>query len=1070
MKCRLLLCMKMIMFFLFFRLTVNAQNANGQNISGQVIDSSNQPIAGVEVRAVGSSLHELTDIDGRFNLSITSRTRMLEFSLIGFVTQKIAIANQNNFKIKLLPIKSNLNEVVVIGAQTQTRKQMTAAVSSISGDVINNLPSTSVDGLLQGRIPGLNVQISSGEPGVAPTLVVRGNSKMSTQIGSGGDVTQAQSLSAPLYVIDGVPMDPSDIAGGSSVTGTNYLAGINVNDIESVDVQKDAAATAAWGSRGANGVIYIKTRKGISKFPSFVINSYFGITQKPQLAKTYTGAEEREMKMDIIRNYATPAQLRGLPIMLTDSLNPSYNNATDWQGLFYKDGWLQNTDITMSQSTENINYRVNGNFYNETGIIKQFGYKRYSIRGNFNFKISSKLNSQFIFGASRGDRKRGRKFNNSDPNTPFEGTSQPSSFYPINAYDSANLIGQLDLIRNSNIDENYNASWITNYNILPWIRLSVMGAATSTNSNRDYFRPSTLLDDDGASQPSYALSQKSGVKTYYVRNNLDINRQYGRENHKHSFNLTLGQEFNSTIYDLTSVSGYNVPSNSIHVVTGIPQTDRSGSSDYQKASLVSFTGQLQYDYNKKYLVYVSMRRDGASRFGANNKWGGFPAFGLGYNLIDEPFMDKFKTTINYLKIRGSYGVSGSLSSDYYAPYNTYNIYGSYDGTTAVMPSYTNGLTKDNLTWAKISQKNIGIDLGLFNNRISVTADFYDKVTKNDFYDFNLPFFTGFSSVTFNAKDLWINNRGFEVMIQTKNLPARNAFQWNTNLNFSYYKNRIAKLPNGNRSFSVKDSYGVNRIYAVGQPIYSMMQLHYAGVYNHAGDIPFNELTGNRNTYYKGSHTISPGDPIFVDANNDGDSWDSNNNGDNYGDQRPSGDPNPKFTGGFINDFSYKNFYLSIVSVFTWKRTVVNTFAQQKFSNLVGDGINGFAKNRLPDLSDIDYWTPAKAADPNYKANFPSINPFVGYYYQYYPISDMFNVDGSYFKVKYVTLAYIFNSKMLERLKVHSIKVYGSVSNLLIIKNKNNTMPDPESVDQMGIYTGGLYPQAKQYQLGFTIQF
>lgn len=1043
-----------------------------------VKDAKGNPLSGVSVKESAKN-GTTTNEKGMYTITLkSSSTTSLEFSYIGFLTQKVNVKGKSSVDIMMKEneAKAGLDEVVIIGTQRQSKRNTTAALSSVSGKQIENLPAPSVDVLLQGRVSGLNVQLNSGEPGVAPTIVVRGNTRVNTNIGSGPNVAQAQAMSGPLYVIDGIPVNPEDISNSFDATGTNYLAGININDIESVDVQKDAAATAAWGSRGANGVIYIKTKRGRSTKPEFRINAYAGITEKPKLIKTYTGAEERRLKMDIINQYATPGQIATLPQILTDSLNPYYNNTTDWQDLFYRTGSIQNADLNISAASEIVDYRVSMNYFNEKGIVTGTGYQRYSLRGNFNFNISSKLNSQLIIGISKGDRQRGKKYNNSDDNTPFTGSSQPSSFYRLRAFDSLNFQGLYDKLRNKNIDDNYFGSFTTNYSILPSLRYTFQGSANVSSSSRDYFQPSNIdeiaaLTDGGNAQPSFASADRGTYSTYFISNTLNyIKKINAFGTHAHNIAVTAAQQYSSNVAKGSSVSGYNVPSNDIQVVSGIPQTDLSGYSYYQKDALLSLMGQVQYDFDSKYLVYASYRGDASSRFGENSKWGYFPAVGAGWIISDEKFLKDIKV-INFLKIRGSWGISGTQSGDFYAPFNSYIIPGTYGGGTAIQPSYSNGLTKNDLTWAKTEQKNIGIEAQLFNSRINITADIYDKISKDDYYNFVLPFYTGFSNINFNAHDLWVSNRGLDLSISTKNLPQNSPLKWNSQLVLTFNKNAIAKLPNNNRTFVVGDWYGVDRIFAVGQPIYQMFQMQYGGVYNTADEIPFNPLTGNRITYYKGYHPVVPGDPIWKDVNGDYDVWSGEDNGDQFGDRVPTGNPNPKFTGGFTNDFSYKNFSLSIVSVFTWKRTVVNTFFQQQLDGVAGN-IQNFSSRRLPDLSGLDYWTPEKASQgkTDYHANFPAINPFAGYYYQFFPFTDMWNVDGSYFKVKYVIAGYQLPASFIKKMKLKAAKVYGMVDNLLIIKNKNNTMPDPEAVDQLGVYTGGLYPQSHKFTFGIDIQF
>lgn len=1073
-KAKLLYYSLSFLAFFVVSFTASAQ----RKITGIVEESkTNSSLEGATVSVKNSKTNTITKAGGKFEITVPNGKVVLNFSFVGYQQQSITVnESETNMLVKLNESSNQLNDVVIVGVQSQSKRKTTSAISSVLSKEIENLPAPSVDQLLQGRVAGLNVQIGSGEPGVAPTIIVRGNSRVNTNIGNDPNVSQARALSGPLYVIDGVPINTEDISNSIDATGTNYLAGININDIESVDVQKDAAATAAWGSRGANGVIYIKTKRGTSSTPAFRVNVYGGITKQPELLKTSTGATERAQKMDIINQYATPGNLANLPQILTDRFNPYYNNATDWQGLFYRQGSIQNVDATVSAASKAVNYRVSMNYYDEKGIIEGFGFTRYSMRGNFNFNISPKLNSQFIVALSKSDRKRGKKYyNNSDENIPVSGASQPSSFYRLTAFDSSNFTGLYSKLRNKNINDYYSASFTLNYAILPALKYTFQGAANISTSNRDYFSPSNIdqvAANQGNVQASQAESDKGTYSTYFISNTLNFNKAIKTAKHVHDFTFTGSQQFNADVSNSNYVGGYNVPSNDIQVVSGIPQQDLYGGSSYAADGLLSFSGQLQYDFDNKYLLYGSYRGDASSRFGAKTKWGYFPSAGAGWIVSEEKFMNKIKNVIPFLKVRASYGVSGSQSPDFYAPYNSYILPGTYNGGAAIQPSYTNGLTKNNLTWTKTSQKDIGLDAQLFGSRINLAVDLYEKLSKDDYYDFQLPFYVGYQSINFNAHDLWVSNRGVDITLSTKNLSAKNPLQWNMQVTLSNNKNAIAKLPNNNRTFVVTDYYGIGRVYAVGQPIYEMFQLKYLGVYNNQSEIPFDPVTGKSLTYFKGNHTVVPGDPKWLDVNKIGDVWSDENNGAAYGDRIPTGDPNPKFTGGWVNDLTFKNFSVSILSIFTWKRDVVNTFYQQQISNIVGgysSNIYSFANSRLPDLSGVNYWTPQKAkSDLNYKADFPSINPFGPSYYQYIPISSMFNEDGSYLKVKSITLGYQIPSTLIKKAKLTNVRFYGIVDNVLTLKK--GTMPNPELVDQLGIYTGGLYPTPTKFTLGVDIQF
>lgn len=1063
--------------FLFAWMLLLSSSAYSQTktISGVVNDESGKPIAGVSVKVVQTKVGTTSNENGRFKLNLPAGNATLEISSVGFETERIKINNQSEVSVVLKAASKAMDEVVVVGVQRQTKRNTISAISGVTGKSIENIPAPSVDGLLQGRVAGINVQITSGEPGVTPTIVVRGNSKVSTNIDENA-VAQSRALSSPLYVIDGIPTSTDDIDNAVGATGTNYLAGININDIEEVVLQKDAAATAAWGSRGANGVIYIKTKRGRSATPEFRVNIYGGVSERPLLLNTLTGQAERKAKMNLLYDYLTPTQIASsIPQMLTDSLNPSYNHATDWQGLFYRQAVVKNIDGSFSAATQNVNYRVSFNYYDEQGIIKSFGYSRYSIRGNFDFRISPKLNSQLIVGLSRGDRKRGMKYGNSDNNTPVSGASIPSSFYGLNSLDSSLFLGVASQLRNKNISDQLSASLTVNYDILPSLKYNIQGSVNISNNYRDYFQPSRN-DDIASVRPagnqSYAESSKGVYSTMFFQQGLNYAKTFTAGKHSHNLVATVSQQFSRDVTNNTFVAGYNIPSNDIQVVSGVAQSDLYGSSSYAASGLLSLLGQVQYDVDKKYLLYLTYRGDASSRFGDNSKWGYFPAVGAGWILSDEKFMSWSKPVVDFLKFRFSYGIAGNQSSDFYAPYNSYQYGGYYSGVQSIQPSYTNGLTKNNLTWAKTEQKNVGMDLYMFKNRLNISVDAYDKLSKDDYYNFGLPFFTGFDNVLFNAKDLWVSNRGIDLTIMASVLPSKSKVKWNTQLTVSHNKNLIAKLPNNNRTFVITDYNDVSRIYSVGQPIYEMFQLKYLGVYNYASEIPFNQLTGTRQTYFKGNHVVIPGDPKWADVNKDGDVWTDEDNGDQYGDRMPTGDPNPKFTGGWVNDLTYKNFSLSIISVFTFKRDVYNTYFQSQIANIVGgysSGINNFAQTRMPVLDGIDYWTPAKAnAKTDYKAGFPSINPMGSSYYQYIAISDQFVTDGSYFKVKTISFGYQLPENMIKRVKVKRARVYTMIDNVLTLKN--SSMPNPELVDQLGVYTGGLYPVSKKITLGLDITF
>ncbi len=1058
----------LVFSFLLFSFTGFAQQ---RKISGIVQDAKNRaPLDGATVAVKNSKANAITKEDGRFEISVPEGKTSITVSFVGYETNTISIAaNQTSVIVKLGEGGGKqMGEVVIVGYQRQTLRKSTSAVQVVSGKAIENLPAPSFDALLQGKVSGVNIQNFSGEPGVRNTFTVRGNSTITTDLNAGGNdnrklsaTDEARSLSTPLYVIDGIPVSVNDIEGVAS-SGTNVLAGININDIESIVVQKDAAATAAWGSRGANGVIVIKTKRGKTGKPQIRFSYYTGVTKKPELLRTVVGAEERHQKLGLLNEYGTYSQLAQVPQLLSDSLNPSFNNATDWQDLFYQTGSVNNADVNISAGNEILNYRVGANFYDEKGIVRNTGFKRYSLRGNFDFKIAKNVNAILNISASRLDRKRGLG-RGRDNILPIDGVSQPASFYAVSETDRAFYYGQYDKQRDQNLSDIFSGYVQLNYDVVKGLQYSFQGSVSNTNDKRDRFQPTEITPD----HRSFASSENGNYQEIYLANILTGSKSF-KEN-THNFNAVLTQSFQLDKKSGTYLYGYNVPDNNIQVVSGIPQKDLDAFSVFQQAGLLSFLGQLSYDYKGKYILNASYRGDASSRFGSNTRWGYFPSISGAWIISDERFMSHLKF-IDIFKVRGSYGLSGSLPDDFYAPFNVWDLrQGSYNGITMATPSFVKPITQPNLTWNKSNQANIGIDLYMFKNRINITVDAYRRYNTNPILDFPFPFFTGYNAVVANAP-VKILNEGIDLQIQTRNLSSKSSFQWTTNLNMTFNRNRITQLPNGNRTF-FKDSRNYNEqlVYSVGAPIYGWAQMLYNGVYSHIGEIPVNPLTGQRLSYFKTYNPVQPGYPIWTDINKDWDVWSDEDRGEQFGDLVKTGDPNPKLTGGLYNEFSYKNFSVGILGTFTIGRDIINNFEANQFAGVWNFGnVNDFARQRLPDLSRYDYWTPTKAENPNYKAGFPSLNPYGGHFYEFLPFSTLWNESGTYFKIKNITLGYSFNQSVIKKLGVQSIRLYSIIDNLYSFQKSN--VPDAELVSPQGEYAGSAYPLPRKFTFGFDVTF
>jgi TonB-linked SusC/RagA family outer membrane protein len=1074
----------------FFLFTVSAF-AQQITVKGRVTDAkSGEALPGVTVRVLKSSNGTTTDAEGRWSLNVSPEAT-LEFSFIGYNSRIVKVDNRKEVNIQIFPSAQSLATAVIIGHQVTTQRLTTAAVTTVTGKEIENLPSPSFTNLLQGKVAGVNIQNYSGEPGVRNTFVVRGNTNLvsPTLMANNSNLAEAQALSSPLFVIDGVPTNLDDISTFDN-TGTNILAGINVNDIASIQVEKDAAATAAWGSRGANGVVIITTKRGNSPTPHFSVNYYTGITEKPAALPTVIGAAERTQKMNLLYAYGNYQQLggwdkntgqyimhNGIPQMLTDSLNPSFNNAMDWQGLFYRVGVVHNVDASVSAANKLLAYRVSGNYYDQDGVIIGTGFTRYTLRGNFDFTISKKVSAQLSTTVARLDRKRGIGSSPYGSPFPLDEANLPSSFYKLDKTDSQYYKGSFTQMRDKNQNDSYMGYLTVNYDIIPGLRYSLQGSVSSQLNRRDQFIPSTILVAYGQ---NYGESDNSTYNQYNLNNIFSYTKTF---NNVHHLAVTATQSFQKEETFYTAASGYNLPSDVVQTLSGVPQQYTYGIggygnnySDYQVSSLLSYIGQLQYDYKEKYVLAAVWRADASSRFGKDTKWGYFPSISGAWLVSEEPFMKSVAGNwMDLFKLRASWGRSGRQPNAFYGPFNSYNLgAGFYNGVTAVTPSYTNGITLDSLTWATTTQWDFGTDIYLFDSRLDLSVDYYDKQTHNDFFTFQFPFYVGYTSQTSNAP-LGIKNNGVEVNLTTHNFPATHEFQWNTNFNISYNHNIITSLPNGNQSF-IGNSYAANGlgqdyIFTVGQPLYEIAQVVYQGVYNNASQIPINPATGGHITYFKGNVAVEPGMPIWKDVNKRYDVW--------MGDVVPTGDPNPKFTGGFNNDFSYKHFTLSIDCNFTLGRTIINDALANQFASAFGNFYSptnapsrlvSFAETRLPDLSKIHYWLPQQAAKfPNtYQANFQSLSLYSSYFYQYNTETSEFNENGDYFRLQTIALGYQLPDNLLNKLKVQMIKVYGVLDNVWIWQKAS--VPDAEQVDPFGQYTGDRYPIPRVWTLGATIQF
>lgn len=1021
-------------------------------VRGKVVDKDNLPIIAATVTEKGTTNVTTTNEKGEFTIRTTKAGAILVGTTVGFLPFEVTVGDKNTVTLVLQENQQTLSEVVLIGYQKITRKKSTAAISSISAKELANLPSASFDQLLQGRLSGVNVQNFSGMPGATPTVSVRGNSLVS----SGYD--EYNVVNSPLYVVDGVPQPTEQYVGPGAGTGANYLAGINPADIETIDVLKDASAAAIYGSRAANGVILITTKKGLSGEPRVTLGSYVGLTQRPNLRDVTLGTTERRQKMGVLQSQLTYDQQQQLPYILTDSLNSAFNGNTDWQSLFYQTGKINNTDLSLSGGGNgNSTYRFSTGYYNEQGIIKATGFKRFSTRLNLiSHALNGKLTINPLVAYSRTDNARGNG-NNASPISLGSG-NMPSSLLNLDADKKAYYLGAYSQNLDKNISNQFTFNLNLSYDFSKHLSFNSQSSYLYNTNRRDLSRSDLLQNNQG----NYSYSYADNSIAVTTSNFLTYNNVFK----KHTISFIVGQDINYNQFQNTIASGYNGPSDNIQVVNGFQQSKIDASSDYQAYGLVSYYSRLSYDYDSRYLFSLSARTDGSSRFGKNHKWGFFPAASVGWLISEESFMkDNPSTIFTLIKLRASLGTSGSLPNNNYLQYNLYSVNNggfdgnggatSYNGVTSVTPNFYDGAAQDNLSWQRSKQWNIGTDLEIQNGKYAIQFDVYDKENSLQLFGVNLPVTTGYDIALTNS--VGVRNSGVELTLSAN--PLEGAFRWGSRLNISYNKNIITSLPNGGRDLVLSgDRFDKSHVLSVGSPINAFYLYQTKGVFPTNASVPQNPLTGEK--YRNGNGTYQAGD--FYVADLDGDYFiDTFNSGINP-DKKVSGDPNPKYTGGWTNNFNYKNFSLGIFCTFTFDRDVLNLFDSDRFTNSTdGNAVNNFAAYSTPDLSKVNIWTPT-----NTNATYAKYD--IGTYRYYYTSAQTFFLTkGGYFRIKSINAGYDFPKNALKKLGLSKFRIYVVADNVKMFQQSKN-LPDAEAVNPYGEYNGGGYPIPSKYTLGFEI--
>ncbi|WP_311953742.1 TonB-dependent receptor [Mucilaginibacter terrae] len=1018
-------------------------------VKGKVLDNKGQPLAGVTVKIKGASAGTVTDPNGNYSIAVANGTVTLSYSYVGFVTQEIVVENQTTINVILQESVKSIDNVVVIGYGTQKRGDINGAVSSISARDIQNVPQTSIDQMLQGKAAGLTITQNSGAPGSSTSVHIRG-------------ITSLSGSNEPLYVIDGVPVSGDATNASTSrtsplqsinndQTAVSPLSLINPNDIESVDVLKDASAAAIYGSRASNGVIIITTKRGKNSASKVTYDGWLGFQQPAKY-----------LKMMDLKQYANLQNALG---ELYGAVRPEFadpsllGKGTDWQREIFRTAVMQSHQVSISGGKEGTNYYLSGGYLKQDGMVIGSGFNRYSFRSNVNSQVKNWLNVGMTLSGSRTNENVIFSDNNGIIynallNAPDIAVLNADGSYagpPANQVGGAiNPVAQALSITNNLIRNKINGNMYADIRLSKDLTLrSELGGDFNFTDNRLF-------------NPTYAWGQyvntTASLNQLTTQNTFWDWKEYLTYSHtfksKHAVTALLGHEVQQYTYRGMSAYRQKFFSNDVQTLNlGDAATARN---DEFKGSgvLESAYARGIYTYNGKYSITATIRADKSSNFTPENNTGYFPSFAASWRVSDEPFMAKFKTVADNIKLRVGYGQVGNQDVGGY-------LFGS-----SLTPSATglgtgfffNQIPNPNLTWQTSIQTDLGIDASLFGNRIDLTFDWYNKTSKNFLFQQPLPayligdanYLGGINPPTINGGNL--QNKGFEFTIRTQNIRGED-FKWNSTLIFSHYANKVVSLANNSGPLIGEVVNGflhlpVTRT-TVGSAIGEFYGYKVAGIFQNDAQLRGAPVQFGRPINPTQSGTWL-GDIQYQDLNNDG-KIDQN-------DQTSLGNPNPKFTYGFTNNFSFKAFDLSIFLNGSYGAKILNVL------NRTIGGMSSLYQNQLASVA--GFWTPT-----NTGSNIPA--PKGGTDNPNLVISDRYIESGSYLRIQNINLGYNLPAKLINRVSLSRLRVYASVQNLYTFTPYKGYDPEIGSANQNVFQTNidlGRYPIPRTITFGVNAEF
>ncbi|WP_299182197.1 TonB-dependent receptor [uncultured Aquimarina sp.] len=1029
------------------------------NVSGTVTDKSNLPLPGVTVLVKGTTNGALTDFDGNYELQGVSIGDIIVFSYVGMQTTQKIIVDSRQINVVMIPEATDLEQVVVIGYGQSRKKDLTSAISTISGDVLEKQVVTNIDQGIQGLVSGVTVTRSTGRPGGAVSVRIRGT-------------TSVTGSNEPLYIIDGVNVQNSEsdsfnfsrFGGTGGQTAISPLSALNPNDIESITVLKDASAAAIYGAQSSNGVVLITTKRGKAGKAKISYETYAGIQTAPKLLDMMNLREfavySNEVRQSPSTNLPSAPQFEN-PNILGDG--------TNWQRAIFRAAPITNHQLSISGGKEKTKFYASANYFDQEGIVINSGLRRFGLRLNLDYKYNDWIKfghninlSSSLEQIGLNDSRNGTIINalRQTPNVPVR---NPDGTFgsPENGLGNTGALNPVAAseIRNSTLER-----FKMNGNIYLDLKLANnlkfrtdLGYDYNTAKTQSFF---PTYDFGSLSNRLNSSFRAANEGLYYLfKNYLTYTPSIGN----HNFDILLGTEAQKTEFQGLSGQRSNFPSNDVPGLnTGDAETSLSESFE-GAASLLSYFGRINYDYNSKYLFSASLRYDGSSKFGPNNRWGLFPSVSAAWVVSDEPFMESISSAWSYFKIRAGYGTSGNQDINNFLYLSFLRNQNTALGSGFSLANFNN----PNIAWESLISPNLGVELGFLDNNIRLDVDVYRKTSKDFLATRPIPGFLGsLNTLSFIGVNAPVENfgeminDGIDLTLNTKNI-TNEKFSWDTNIVFSLYRNEITELSGDNDAIvgTLQDEeIGADLTRSeVGQPIGMFYGFVTDGLFRDIEDLVPTDPTATPAAIPEDSSVDEAtgtwlGDVRFKDLNGDGVIDDN--------DRTFIGNPHPDFTFSITNNFRYGMFDLSVFLQGTYGNDIYN------YTRTYIEGVNRFNANQATSVIDRYSATNTDGSLPRYSDADKNGNNRV---------SDRFIEDGSYLRIQSVTLGCTLPKGTFgEKIKFFDqIRVYTTIQNLYTFTNYSGYDPEVGSLNQSALFKGidfGRYPVPRTMTLGLNVQF